>query len=131
MARRAPDPRRDGDNVDKAWLDYAWHVIACPDTHRSPCSARGGAVPGRGRVDGNELRWPGYLGPRWEPGRGALCVGGVHCEAYPVKHADPVLVRTDAELVAAARAWLAESRSPYSDDPYLRPTRDADIDALP
>jgi hypothetical protein len=118
-------------DVERDWLDYAWRVVTCPAEHRSACIAAGGAVPGPGRVDGNELRWPGYVGRRWEPGRGVLCVGAVHREADPTKHVGPTITRTNRELNEATRAWQSRGRSPHGDETYLRAIQDAYVDALP
>lgn len=118
-------------SATEAWLNYAEEVVNCPDAHRRRCIAAGGAVPGSERVDGNELRWPGYLGADWQPGTGVLCVGSVHREAEPAKQIDPVNLRTDRELVVATRTWLAAGRSQGSDADYLHSLRAAYVDALP
>lgn len=117
--------------VEDRWLEYAWAVLNTPDRHRAECIAGGGAVPGPGRVDGNELRWPGYLGARYEPGRSVLCVGAVHREATLELHADPVIASTDREFIDVARAWLRSGRSAASDAEYLDGLRAAYVRALP
>jgi hypothetical protein len=117
--------------VERNWLDYAWRVVNCPDEHRAVCVAAGGAVPGPGRVDGNELRWPGYVGRKWIPGRGVLCVGAVHREADQAKHGGEVISRTNRELNEATRAWASRGRSTETDEVYLRAVQAAYVDALP
>lgn len=120
------------DRLEAHWLDYAWRVVTCPTDHRSECVAAGGAVPGPGRMDGNELRWPGYLGRRYEAGRGVLCVGAVHREGDPAKHGlDTVPGRTDAELVAATRRWMQKGRGLKADAEYLNALRNSYEEALP
>ena len=97
--------------TEKRWLNYAWSVINCPKSHREQCEALGAAVPGHGRVDGNEVRWPGYLGGGYRKGTGILCVGAVHREARPEDEAcDSVTRRTNAELVNAHRCWVQRGR---------------------
>lgn len=120
-------------DVERDWLDYAWRVVTCPAEHLSACVAAGGAVSGPGRVDGNELRWPGYVGRRWEPGRGVLCVGAVHREPNPLGPEDEDLPinRTTRELTEATRAWQSGGRSPQGDEAYLRAVQLAYVDGLP
>lgn len=68
---------------EQRWLDHAWRVVDCPVEHRRARERHGGAQPGPDRVDGNELRWPGYLGRDYEPGRGVLYVGAVMASPRP------------------------------------------------
>ena len=118
--------------TEERWLDYAWSVINCPKSHRERCEALGAAVPGHGRVDGNEVRWPGYLGAGYREGTGILCVGAVHREARPEDEArDSVTRRTNAELVNAHRRWVQRGRSQDEDRDYLAAVRVAYEDALP
>jgi len=118
--------------LEQRWLDYAWSVLNSPAEHRRECLANGSAVPGPGRVDGNDLRWPGYLGRDYEPASGVLCVGAVHREGNPANRDDgSVAERTDAELVAGAREWLTTGRSPTSDAGYLESLRSSYQQALP
>ena len=56
-------------DIEAAWLNYAWRVVNCPESHRARCIREGVGVPGPGRVDGNDLRLPGYLGRNYEPER--------------------------------------------------------------
>jgi hypothetical protein len=118
--------------VDKRWLDYASGVLNAPAGHRKACIANGGAIPGPGCVDGNELRWPGYLGRNYHEGTGVLCVGAVDREAtLRTPRADDVQQRTDRQLVASAREWRDAGRSPATDAKYLEDLRRAHEDALP
>lgn len=89
-------------------------------------------MPGPGRVDGNELRWPGYIGPDYREGHGVLCVGAVHRESPPkLERSNPVIARTNAELAAGAREWLASGRSEAADERYLRQLQATYKTALP
>lgn len=118
--------------TERRWLDYAWEVVNCPTGHRRACERAGGARPGQGRVDGNELRWPGYLGRRYGEERGVLCVGAVHREATPeLERRDRTIGRTNAELATSAREWLAGGRSEPGDSRYLGRVRSAYEEALP
>lgn len=118
--------------AEQRWLDYAWSVVNCPAAHRQACERNGGAVPGPDRVDGNELRWPGYLGRNYEPRKGVLCVGAVHRESTPEgERGNRVVYETNAELAATARRWVASGRSGESDAAYLQGLRDAYERALP
>ena len=118
--------------TEERWLDYAWSVINCPKPHRERCEGLGAAVPGQGRVDGNEVRWPGYLGGGYREGTGILCVGAVHREARPEDEAcDSVTRRANAELVRAHRRWAQRGRSRDEDRDYLAAVRVAYEDALP
>ncbi len=118
--------------IEERWLDYAWSIINCPKSHRERCEALGAAVPGHGRVDGNEVRWPGYLGEGYREGTGILCVGAVHREARPEEEArDSVTRRTNAELVNAHRRWVQRGRSRDEDRDYLAAVRAAYECALP
>ena len=62
------------------------------------------------------MRWPGYLGERYEPEQGVLCVGAVHRQGTTELHVrDPVNAATDGELVSVTRSWLTEGRSAASE----------------
>ena len=118
--------------TEKRWLDYAWSVADCPERHRKQCEALGAAVPGPGRVDGNEVRWPGYLGRDYAAGAGVLCVAAVHREARPEEEAPgSAISRTNADLVAAHRGWLRRGRSRREDSRFLESVRAAYEEALP
>ncbi len=118
--------------TEERWLDYAWSVINCPASHRERCEALGAAIPGIGRVDGNEVRWPGYLGRGYRERVGVLCVGAVHREARPEDEArNSVIRRTNTQMVNAHRRWLQRGRSRDEDRTYLEAVRGAYEDALP
>ena len=118
--------------TERRWLDYAWAVVNCPESHRRECVLAGGAVPGPGRPDGNDLRWPGYLGRNYDERRGVLCVGAVHRESSPERLAShPIVARTDANLIAGTRAWLSSRRPPGADEEYLEVVRRNYEEALP
>lgn len=119
-------------DLERRWVDYAWGILNCPEEHRRRCVGAGAAVPGPRRVDGNDLRWPGYLGRDWNPNRGVLCVGAVHREPSLESEAgDPIGARTNAELIQFARRWLHVGRSPESDRAYLDSLRNTYEEALP
>ena len=83
-------------------------------------------------MDGNELRWPGYLGRNYIEGRGILCVGAAYREStLEVERRNPVIARTNADLIACAREWISAGRSEESDERYLDRLRNAHEDALP
>lgn len=114
------------------WLDYAWGVVNCSQEHQGRCVAAGAAVPGPGRVDGNELRWPGYLGRDYRSNQGILCVAAVHREPSPSREESrPVLRETNAALISSARRWLASGRSDESDSFYIESVRRAYEEGLP
>jgi hypothetical protein len=130
------DPRRTSRSTDsqteQRWLAHAWGVVTANEKHLYDCVAAGGATPGPGRVDGNELRWPGYLGRHYREERGVLVVGAVHKEASPAnEQRQPVIARTNAMLVEATRRWRATGRGPAADAAYLAAIRTAYEEALP
>lgn len=104
--------------------------MSCPDDHRRACEAAGGAIPGPGRHDGNELRFPGYLGRSYQEEQGILCVGAVHREADP-DELDPQHAKLDAELVNAHRDWLTSGRGSGPDAQFLARLRAAYEGSLP
>jgi hypothetical protein len=55
--------------LEKDWLKYAWNVLG-----DDPLKCCTGTCDRFGRV----MRWPGYLGPRYQESRGVLFVGAVH-----------------------------------------------------
>lgn len=115
------------DPTARRWLDYAWEVVNCPAGHFAECEAAGGARAGAGGVDGNELRWPGYLGRDYEFGKGLLCVAHAHRQPTAEKECgDRVLRETNTRLIAATRAWKeAGVRSETTDQIYLQEVRAA------
>lgn len=116
--------------TEDRWLDYAWLVVNCTPEHRSGCEARGGAPLGATRQDGNDFRWPGYLGRRYDEGRGLLCVGHVHRERTGTDLAE-VDAKVEGLLVDAVRAWLSLGRSPENDASYLAAVQDAFEEWIP
>ncbi len=117
--------------MEKRWLDFAWKVVNPPQSHLDACIAAGAAVPGPDRVDGNDLRLPGYLGRNYRTG-GVLCVGAVSREPSREDEAkDRDIARTNANLFETTRKWIKEGRSPESDADYLNSIRPTYEQALP
>ena len=116
--------------TESRWLDYAWRVTNCPPEHRRTCESLGGAPVGAARQDGNDLRWPGYLGRRYDQRRGVLCVGHVHRERTGAKLAGAD-AKVEPLLVDAARRWLTLGRSPENDASYLAAVQDAFEEWIP
>ena len=104
--------------TERRWLDYAWNVVNCPLHHRRGCLIRG-AASGNGVDGGNELRFPGYIGRSYEPGRGVLLVGHVHREPEP--HMS--LPGDPARFVAAHFRWIEHGRSDEADAAFLAEVR--------
>ena len=117
--------------TERLWLDYAWRVVNCPEPHLSACINKGAAVPGIDRVDGNDLRLPGYLGRNYRPG-GILCVAAVSREPSLQDEEDsPPIARTNASLFKLTRRWIRRGRSRESDSRYVRSMRLCYEEALP
>ena len=117
--------------TEQSWLDYAWRVVNCSEPHLSACINAGAAVPGSGRVDGNDIRLPGYLGRSYQPG-GILCVAAVSREpSLEHQEKNPANARTDATLFKLTRKWIKDGRSRTSDERYLNSVRSYYEDALP
>ncbi len=113
------------------WLDYAWCVVNCPQSHLTACIKAGAAVPGIDRVDGNELRLPGYLGRNYRPG-GILCVAAVGREpSLEDEKKNPENAKRDARLFKLTRKWIEAGRSPENDLQYLQSVRLFYEEALP
>ena len=116
---------------EKSWLDYAWRVVNCSDPHLTACIEAGAAVPGKGRVEGNDVRLPGYLGRNYQPG-GVLCVASVSREPSPEdENKKLVIKRTNANLYELTREWIREGRSTGNDSRYLTSVRLCYEEALP
>ena len=105
--------------TEARWLDYAWRVATCGPAHRARCELQGGASARPGE-EGNELRWPGYIGRDYQEGTGVLCVGHVHGTNWNDR-ADSM---ARPRLEAALREWIASRRSDVADRTYLETVRD-------
>ncbi len=117
--------------IERAWLDYAWQVVNCPESHLYACINAGAAVPGKGRVDGNDLRLPGYLGRNYRPG-GILCVAAVGREPTIEREKKyPVIRRTNANLYNLTQKWIKKGRSSRKDAQYLKSAQICYEEALP
>ncbi len=82
-------------------------------------------------MEGNDLRWPGYLGRSYKEGAGILCVGHYLREPTPELYRDkPVLEVADRRLVELTRRWKDDRRTPESDETYLRGVQNASKDAI-
>lgn len=69
---------------EQAWLDWARPIVCCVHErphHFETCRELLGdcGYDGNG-ADDPTLRWPGYVGERWQPGAGVLFVGSVHAD---------------------------------------------------
>lgn len=95
--------------IESRWLDYARNVLESRPLNE--CCERGAIRPGR------IVRWPGYLGSRYEEGR-VLLVGAIHNEN---KLFTPQIEALEAEV----KTWLSSGRSDASDARYLRAQREA------
>src|SRR5688500_18759769 len=96
---------------ERAWLDWARPIVSCVyerPNHFERCSELLGACGYDGAgADDPTLRWPGYVGERWQPEAGVLFVGSVHADftgGYLPQ--DPAeRVRLVEEMAAANRRW--------------------------
>ncbi len=112
-------------------MTFAWRVVNCREPHLENCIKAGAAVPGPGRVDGNDIRFPGYLGRNYRPG-GILCVGAVGREpTLEGEEGEPEIARTNADMFKATRKWKKNGRSRKSDATYLESIRLTYEEALP
>ena len=117
--------------IETKWLDYAWRVVNCPQSHRVACVKAGAAVSGKGRVDGNDLRLPGYLGSNYQQGS-ILCVAAVGREpSVEFESKNPQNAATDRKLFELTRKWMKDGRSQESDAEYLKAARLCYEEALP
>lgn len=106
-------------DFERQWIDYAWGVVACTPAHAADCRRSGGV----GVADGSDVRFPGFIGPDYEPGRGVLCMGHVHrylpdrddVEGGRLHQINDALLtwRTSGRGEDADASFLAESRSAY------------------
>lgn len=116
--------------TERRWLDYAWIVANCTPEHRRTCEDRGGAPPGAKRQVGNDLRWPGYLGRKYDERQGLLCVGHVHRERTGAELTD-VDAMVERALVGTTQRWRSQGRSARNDASYLAGVRDAFEEWIP
>jgi hypothetical protein len=114
-------------SVRALWLDYAWSVVNTADRHLGGCRALGGSPDIGQRHAPAWMRWPGYVGRRWQPGRGLLFIGSVHREfdIGASRRPDLTLLGLEEELIAANSAWRGTGRGPAADSQYLSRTQDA------
>jgi hypothetical protein len=113
-----------GTEIKDRWLQYAWEVLRCPPRHVMRCEELGASRPGPGEADGNELRWPGYIGRNFGPEPRVLCVSIAHADPRELQHGqDPRILEVNRRLVATARKWLEGGRLAESDSAYLERTR--------
>ena len=98
------------------WLDYAWQVVACPSKHLLGCASAGGVgCPGE-----EDARFPGFVGARFEPGNGVLCLGHVH-RYIPDK--DDIEGDRLAAIEKTITAWRRRGRNDESDAVFLAESR--------
>lgn len=95
--------------IESGWLDYARNVIEPRPLNE--CCGRGAILTGR------IVRWPGYLGSRYEEAR-VLLVGAIHNE-------NQLFTPQIKTLEAEVKTWLSSGRSDASDALYLRAQREA------
>ncbi len=116
------------DATRHAWLDYAWRIASAPmagDSHIPACEASGGAPPIPGLTAADcATRLPGFIGERYEAGKGVLLVGVVFKTA---ETADPAFL----PAVSAGATWARAGRSAASDAKFFAETRDAYTNAMP
>lgn len=118
--------------LEKRWLGYAWRVVNCPQSHLDACRRAGAAVPGPSRVDGNDMRLPGYLGRNYRSG-GIICVAAVSREPSleDEKEESATLRTNNAKIFQVTREWIKNGRSRGNDALYLESIRSAYENALP
>ncbi len=100
------------------WLDYAWGVVDCTPTHVEQCEAAGGiGIPG-----GTTARFPGFVGPDFEPGRGVLCMAHVHRYLPDVDDVEGGRLHA---IETAIVGWRQRGRGSESDAAFLAESRPA------
>lgn len=111
-------------DLERGWVDYAWGVVACPPTHAAECGRSGGI----GVADDSDVRFPGFIGPNYEPQRGVLCMGHVH-RYLPDR--DDVDGGRLHDINAVLTAWRARGRGEESDESFLVDSRAAYMASAP
>lgn len=107
-----------------AWLDYAWSVVGCGPEHSQRCEAAGGmGMPG-----GTMARFPGFVGPDYEPGRGVVCIGHIHRYLPDVDDLEGGRLE---EIEAAIVGWRQRGRGLESDVAFLAESRAAYLASAP
>jgi len=126
---------------ETAWLDWARPIVCMSDenpSHLKWCRDTLGPAeyPEDNPTDpacDPTLRWPGYVGKRWVPGRGVLFVGSVHSDFTRDggRHGDAKRVATVATMAAANTQWREGVRNDRQDREYLNRTREAYASLIP
>ncbi|MGH2796502.1 MAG: tyrosine-type recombinase/integrase [Thermoleophilaceae bacterium] len=104
--------------VERRWIAYARGVVHVSPSHLALCESKGGvpdaADPSR------SLRWPGYIGRRYDEGRGILCVNQVHRDDNA--ESEQVDLGVNLRYVDATARWKAGD---LDDGTFLEETRRA------
>lgn len=107
---------------EREWLRYAWSVVGCGSEHATRCEAAGGiGIPG-----GGTARFPGFVGPGYQPGRGVLCLAHVHRYLPAI---DDVAGGRLAAIETAIVGWAQRGRNADSDATFLAESRPAYMDS--
>lgn len=110
--------------VEKNWIEYAWKVVASPPSHVSTCTSLGGeGLPGD-----SDTRFPGFIGPDFEPGRGVLCMGHVH--RY-LPETDDIPGGRLYDIERAISTWRTSGRTPTGDERFLTESTEAYLASAP
>jgi len=105
------------------WLDYAWGVVGCGREHVERCEAGGGV----GMPGDPSARFPGFVGPDFEPGRGVLCLAHIHRYLPDVDDGEGASLRGVASAIVK---WKQQGRSSEADGAFLSQSRPAYLDAV-
>lgn len=126
---------------ESVWLDWARPIVrmqTCQPDHFEWCrSVLGPAeypdIPEDPAGDPG-LRWPGYVGERWQPDKGVLFVGSVHSDFRKNgrQQGDADRVRVVAGMVEANRKWRnCSADTAEGNSEYLAATRHAYSSLIP
>jgi hypothetical protein len=97
---------------EDGWLRYCRRIVR-DEPHRLACARRGGSPPEDARVFA-DVRWPGYLGPGYEPG-GLLWVNIIHEDLRQEHFGEQA-----EEIAVATRRWRdADPGDAAEDEQYL------------